>query len=117
MTRSHRLQKNWYKNMALRIKKGDTVKVMAGKDKGKTGKVLRVFSLEGKAIIEGLNLYKKHSRPKRQGEKGELVEVQRPLRMPNLMPICPSCGKPTRVGSRKDGEKSMRVCRKCNAEF
>ncbi len=103
--------------MAERIKKGDMVKVTTGKEKGKTGKVLRLAPRSGTAIVEGLNLYKKHSRPKRQGEKGELVEVQRPLRMPNLMPVCPSCGKATRVGFRKEGSKSVRACKKCNAEF
>lgn len=103
--------------MALRIKKGDIVKVITGKDSGKTGKVLRTAPHLGNAIVEGLNLYKKHKRPKRQGEKGELVEVQRPLRMSNLMPVCPSCGKATRVGNHREGVNSTRVCKKCGNEF
>jgi len=101
----------------IRIKKGDTIKVTTGKDKGKTGKVLTAFPRQGLAIVEGLNLYKKHARPKRQGEKGELVTVQRPIRMTNLMPVCSSCGKAVRVGGKREGGKAVRVCKKCNAEF
>lgn len=101
----------------IRIKKGDTVKVTTGKDKGKNGKVLKVMTRAEKAIVEGLNLYRKHARPKRQGEKGELVEVQRPIRMTNLMPVCPSCGKAVRVGAKREDNKSMRVCKKCGSSF
>ncbi len=101
----------------MKIKKGDTVKIIKGKDAGKTGKVLRVFPDINKLSVEGLNLFKKHVRPKKQGEKGEVVQVTRPLFVSNAMIVCPSCKKPTRVGSKKEGDKKFRLCRKCKATF
>ncbi len=103
--------------MAERIKKGDTVKVTTGKDRGKTGKVLKVHSRLSSALVEGVNIYRKHSRPKRQGEKGELVQVPRPLALSNLMPLCPSCGKAARVGSKVESGTRSRVCRECGSSF
>lgn len=102
----------------MKIKKGDTVKIISGKNQGKTGKVLRVDSKIGKITVEGINVYKKHVRPKRQGEKGEVVSVTRPLPLSNAMVVCPSCGKPIRVGFKAEGDiKKMRYCRKCHATF
>lgn len=99
----------------MRIKKGDTVKILKGKDRGKTGKVIKVDERNERLTVEGINLYKKHVRPKRQGEKGEIIEVSRPFAASKAMIICPSCGKSTRVGYRRsEGEKS-RYCKKCNA--
>ncbi len=101
----------------MKIKKGDQVKMLNGKDRGKSGKVLRVFSKERKAIIEGLNLVKKHSRPRRQGEKGQRISVPRAVEISNLMLICPKCSKPARVGYKVSGENKFRVCKKCKSEI
>ena len=99
----------------MKIKKGDQVKLMAGKDNGKTGKVLRVFAPEGKIIVEGLNMIKKHVRPRKEGERGQRLELPAKLNMSNAMLVCPKCGKTTRVGYKKEGEKNVRMCKKCNS--
>jgi len=101
----------------MKILKGDTVKIVSGKDRGKTGTVLRALPAEGKVIIEGLNLVKKHSRPKKQGEKGQMVSVPRPLTASKVMLVCSSCKEPTRVGSRIDGARKVRYCKKCKAKI
>jgi large subunit ribosomal protein L24 len=98
-----------------KIRKGDIVKIIVGKDKGKTGKILKVLPKKNKILIEGLNLYKKHVRPKRQGEKGEVVLVPRPIDASNIMLVCSSCNKVVRVGYRFEAEKKVRICRKCGA--
>ncbi len=97
------------------IKKGDIVKVLTGKNRGKTGKVIMADQKSGKASVEGVNLYKKHVRPKKQGEKGEVVELLRPMNVSNVMLVCPSCHKATRVGHRVNGEIKARFCKKCQA--
>ena len=101
----------------MKIKKNDQVKIALGKDRGKTGKVLRVFPGEDKVIVEGLILIKKHMRPRREGEKGQRVEIPGKINVSNVMVVCPKCGKTTRIGSKQVGDKKVRVCKKCNAEF
>ena len=98
----------------MRIKKGDNVKVLVGKDRGKTGKVLAVFGKDARVSVEGVNLYKKHVRPKRQGEKGEVVTLTRPVHNSNVILVCPSCSRNTRIGYRIQGEEKSRYCKKCN---
>lgn len=100
----------------MRIKKGDNVRVLAGKDRGKRGKILSVDPDSGKAIVEGINRQKKSVRPKKQGEKGQIVEYNAPLPASRLMVVCPKCGKPARLGSGK-GDQSLRRCLRCQAEF
>ena len=101
----------------MRIKKGDQIQVIAGKSKGKKGKVTRVLPASGKIVAEKINVVKKHMKPKREGEKGQIVEVDAPFDVSNAMLVCPECGKMTRVGySVKNGNKS-RVCKKCKKEF
>ncbi|MCD4761734.1 50S ribosomal protein L24 [bacterium] len=103
----------------MKIKKGDKVKILKGKDSGKTGKVLQVFPGRDRVSVEGLNILIKHMRPKKQGEKGQRVEFPAPLRAANLMLICPKCSKPARVGykivkNEKSGKrKKFRECKKC----
>jgi large subunit ribosomal protein L24 len=105
----------------MKIKTKDQVKIIAGKDKGKTGKVQQVFPREHRASIEGVNLLVKHLRPSRRGEKGQRVEFAAPINLSNLSLICPKCGQPTRVGFQTmtvgEGEakviKKVRVCKKC----
>lgn len=98
----------------MRIKKNDKVKIIAGKDAGKNGKVLNIIKSDGKIVVEGINIIKKHVRPKKDGEKGQRVEIAVPIDVSNAMLICPKCAKETRVGYAIDesGEKS-RVCKKC----
>ena len=98
----------------MKIKKGDTVKIMAGKDKGKTGKVSKVFPLEEKIIVEGVNIKNKNMKPRKQGQKGHVAQIVAPFNVSNAMIICSSCGKTTRIGYKTEGEKKMRVCKKCN---
>lgn len=99
----------------MKIHKGDTIKIMVGKDKGKTGKILKVIPKDRRVLVEGLNLYKKHVRPKTQGEKGQTVMVPRPVNISNIMIVCSSCGRPVRVGYRVDNKDKIRICKKCNA--
>lgn len=101
----------------MRIKKGDKVKIITGKDRGKVGGVLAVFPEEEKLTIDGLNLYKKKSKPKKQGQKGEIISVPRPLPASNVMLICPSCKEPTRLGFLSEGGKKVRQCKKCKASI
>ena len=93
----------------MNIKKGDQIKILSGKDRGKTGSVLKVFPKEDSLVVDGLNLFKKRSRPKKQGEKGEMVNIPRPLFLSKVMLVCKSCKKPTRVGFRLEGEKRFDI--------
>ncbi len=101
----------------MRIKKGDNVIIQKGKDRGKSGKVIRVLNNEMKVIVEGLNLFKKHVRPKRQGEKGETVNVARPISVANVALECTHCKKGVRVVIRREKNIIMRVCKKCDQLF
>jgi len=103
--------------MFMKIKKGDIIKILSGKDRGKTGKVTRVLLKEEKAIVDGLNLVKKHTRPKRQGEKGQRISVPAPVDMSNLMLICPKCSKSTRVEYKVEEKDKFRICKKCKSEI
>ncbi len=97
------------------IKRNDTVKIIGGKDKGKTGKVLRVFPREERVLVEGVNFIKRHTRQTRQDQKGGIIQKESPLRLSRVMLICKHCNKPTRVGITlmKDGSTRARVCKKC----
>jgi len=97
----------------MKIKKGDTIYILTGKDRGKSGKVINISDKGERALVEGLNIYKKHSRPKRQGEKGEIVSVPRPLRISNIAIACSRCDRGVRVGFRMEGDKKVRFCKKC----
>lgn len=99
----------------MKLHKGDNVKILSGKDRGKTGTVLRALTAEGRIVIDGLNVFKKRSRPKKQGEKGQMVLVPRPMPASKVMLICASCKEPTRVGSRMEGAKKVRYCKKCKS--
>ncbi len=101
----------------MNIKKNDKVKMLAGKDRGKTGKVLQVLPQEGKLSVEGLNLLIKHLRPQRQGEKGQRIEFPAFINASNVALLCPKCGQATRIQqkiSEAEGKsKKYRVCQKC----
>lgn len=98
----------------MKIKTNDKVKIIKGKDRGKEGKVIQVFIAANKVVVEGLNLMKKHLRTRKQGEKGQIIELSAPLNAANVMLICPKCAKITRVGYKLDGGAAKkRVCRHC----
>lgn len=101
----------------MKVKKGDEVKIISGKDRGKRGKVVRVIPVESKIVVEGINIVKKHLRPKKSGEKGQRVEISAPLNVSNVMVICSRCGKSTRIGYKVSGDKKFRVCKKCQNEM
>lgn len=98
----------------MKIKTGDEVVAISGKDRGRRGRVLRVFPREMKAIVEGINRLKKHVRPTPQNPQAGIVEIFGKVHLSKLMLVCPKCGKPTRVGIKilEDGRKS-RYCKKC----
>lgn len=96
----------------MKIKKGDNVQVIAGKDSGKQGEVLRVFPLEEKVIVKGANMMKRHMKARREGEKGERVEKEAPLHVSNVMLMCPHTGKPTRIGYKIEGGEKVRISKK-----
>jgi len=99
----------------MKLKKGDQVKIITGKDRGKTGTVLKVFPDENRLTVEGFNLYKKRVRPKKGGQKGEVVLVPRPLSASNVMFLCGSCKRGVRVGYRVEGTSKTRYCKGCKA--
>ncbi len=101
----------------MKIKKGDQVKIISGKDRGKRGKVLRVFPKLMKITVEKVNIAKRHIRPRKEGEKGERVEIPAPLDVSNAMLICSKCGKPTRVGYKMEKKNKFRICKKCGSEI
>lgn len=101
----------------MKIKKGDQIQIIAGKDKGKAGKVLRVIPGNLRIVIEGLNLIKKHMKPKKGGEKGQRIEVPASINISNVMLVCPKCGKLTRVGFKVNKEDKLRICKKCKSEI
>ncbi|MBI1838692.1 MAG: 50S ribosomal protein L24 [Candidatus Colwellbacteria bacterium] len=99
----------------MKIKKGDKVLVTVGKDRGKSGKVLHAAERDHKVVVEGLNLVKKNVRPKKQGEKGQIISTPSFISASNVQLICESCGKPSKVGYRLKGSKKERYCKKCKA--
>ncbi|MCX6792774.1 MAG: 50S ribosomal protein L24 [Candidatus Falkowbacteria bacterium] len=107
----------------MNIKRNDNVLVLAGKDKGKSGKVLQVFADLNRASVEGVNLLIKHMRPRNKNEKGQRIEFAAPLNISNLALICPKCGKPTRIAHKvlisedKKKHNKVRVCKKCQANI
>jgi large subunit ribosomal protein L24 len=98
----------------MKIKIGDNVKILAGKDSGKTGVVERIFPTEGRIIVKGIALAKKHVKPSRSNPQGGIIDINQKINISNAALVCPSCGKPTRVGyTVVEGNKS-RICRKCD---
>lgn len=96
----------------FKIKKDDTVQVIAGKDKGKRGKVLKILREKNRVVVEGVNIVKKAMKRRSQQDRGGIVEIEAGLHISNIMIVCKKCG-PTRIGYKIDGSKKVRVCRKC----
>ena len=101
----------------MNIKKNDTVIVLSGKDKGKKGKVLEAMPKENKVVVEGVNVATCHTKPRKQGETGGIVKRETPIRTCKVALYCEKCGKGVRVGHKIEGDKKVRVCRKCGAEI
>ena len=101
----------------LHIKKGDTVYVNAGNDKGKTGKVLSVSPSENRAVVEGINMVSKHTKPNSKAPQGGIIKQEAPIHISNLNRIDPQSGKPTRVGYKMDGDKKIRYAKKSGEEI
>ena len=99
----------------MNIKRDDKVIVLSGKDKGKEGKVLSVNPKAGKVIVEGVSVASKHSKPRKQGDKGGIIKVETPIYACKVMVVCPKCGKPTRVAHKLENGTNVRVCKKCGA--
>ena len=94
----------------MKIKRNDTVKILYGKDAGKTGKVLKVLPAENKIVVEGMNVFKRHLKGDGRKRKSEIADIIKPMSVAKVQLICPACKKPTRVGM----EKGERICKKCN---
>lgn len=101
----------------MKIRKGDQVLIISGKDRGKKAKVLKSLPKEQKILVEGVNLRKKHIRPKKEGEKGQIIEIPAPIDVSNVKLICPKCSKATRVGYKIEEKKKYRICKKCGKEI
>ena len=107
--------------MGISVKKGDTVRVISGKDRGVTGKVILANPKERRILVEGVNRIKKHTRittNQRGAQSGGIVTQEASIHVSNVMVVCPSCDKPTRVGHRQDETgKNVRICRRCGADL
>ena len=97
----------------MRIKKGDTVQVLAGNDKGKTGEVLEVIPKDSKVVVKGVNVRKQHIKPRKQGEEGGIIPVECAIDSSKVNVVCPKCGKTTRIEYKIEKDKKVRVCKKC----
>ena len=101
----------------MRIKKGDTVQVLSGNDKGKTGEVLEVMPKTSKVVVKGINIRKKHIKPRKHGDEGGIIPVECAIFSAKVNVVCPKCNKPTKIGYEMDKDQKVRVCKKCGAKL
>lgn len=101
----------------MRIKKGDTVKVLSGNDKGKTGEVLEIIPKTERIIVKGINIRKKHVKARKQGEESGIISVECPIHSSKVNVVCPKCGKTTRIQYKIEKDEKVRVCQKCGAKI
>jgi large subunit ribosomal protein L24 len=101
----------------VKLKKGDEVEVLAGKDIGRRGAVMRVLPGAGKVIVDRVNIAKKHQKPTKATMQGGIIDKEMPIDVSNVGIVCSACRKPTRIGYRFDGAKKIRVCRKCGGDL
>jgi large subunit ribosomal protein L24 len=104
------------KNIKYKLKKNDQVKIIAGKNIGSTGRILKVNKAKGALIIEGQNMVKKAMRQTKQNQKGGIIEIEAPIKISNVMIICKKCG-PTRIGLKVKDDQKLRICKKCGEEL
>jgi large subunit ribosomal protein L24 len=100
----------------VKLKKGDEVEVLSGKDIGRRGAVMRVYPTAGKVIVDRVNIAKKHQKPTKATMQGGIIDKEMPLDASNVGLVCGKCDKPTRIGYRFDGGKKIRICRKCGGD-
>ena len=102
----------------MHVKRGDIVKVISGKDKGKEGKILTAYPETGKVVVEGVAMVTKHQKPRQQGQEGGIINVEAAIDASNVLRVCSKCGKPARTGVKvlEDGSK-VRYCKKCEEVF
>ena len=101
----------------MKIKKGDNVIVLSGNDKGKTGEVLEVIPKTQKIVVKGVNIRKKHVKPRKAGEEGGIIPSEFPIHSSKVNVVCPKCGKATRVGYKTEKDSKVRICKKGGAEL
>ena len=101
----------------MKLKRGDEIIVVKGKDKGRKGKIEKVITKENMVLVPGVNLYKKHYKSRIQTKPSEIIEITKPFPIGNVLLICPNCHKPTRVGFRIDNKEKIRICKKCNKKI
>ena len=101
----------------MRIKKGDTVKILSGNDKGKTGEVLEVIPKTNKIVVKGVNVRKKHIKPRKQGEEGGIISAECAIDSSKANVVCPKCGKATKIVYVEEKGEKVRVCKKCGAKI
>lgn len=101
----------------MKIKKGDTVQVLSGNDKGKTGEVLEVIPKTEKVIVKGVNVRKKHVKPRKQGEEGGIISVECAIHSSKVNVVCPKCNKPARIGYKIEKGEKVRVCKRCQTKL
>lgn len=99
----------------MKLKKGDQVIILYGKDKGRKGKIEKIFPKIGKILVPGVNIYKKHLKPQGEGKPGGIIDKVFPLPLANVALLCPKCNKKTRIGYQIDKEKKYRICKKCGS--
>lgn len=97
----------------MKLKRHDEVLIVRGKDKGKKGKIEKVFTKEQKVLIPGVNLYKRHYKSRTQNKPSEIIEITKPFPVANVAFICPNCHKESRIGYKIDNKEKVRICRKC----
>ena len=100
----------------MKLKKGDIVQIMSGKEKGKRGKISRVYPEILRVVVDGVNIKKRHRKPTKSGEKGQTIEKQNPIASSIVRFVCSKCAKAVRLGYKIDGKNKVRVCRKCGKE-
>ena len=101
----------------MRIKKGDTVKILSGNDKGKQGEVLEVIPKSEKILVKGVNIRKKHVKPRKQGEEGGIISIECAIHSSKANVVCPKCNKATKIGYTVEKDEKVRVCKKCGAKI
>ena len=101
----------------MNIKKGDTVKILSGNDKGKTGEVIEVIPKTQKIVVKGVNIRKKHVKPRKQGEEGGIISIEGAIHSAKVKVVCPKCGKATRIGYTIEKDEKIRICKKCGAKI
>ena len=97
----------------MKIKKGDTVQVLSGNDKGKKGEVFEFIPKDSKVVVKGVNVRKKHIKPRKQGEEGGIIPVECAINSSKVNVVCSKCGKPARIGYKVENDKKVRICKKC----